>query len=299
MACARLDGIEVSYLVQGRGPHLLMLAPGGFDSTIARWSEGGVWKEMDAINALSRHFTVVAYDRREAGSSGGRVEILRWEAFASQGRALLEHLGVARAWLVGGCMGVSVALAFAVRYPAMCEGLLLHWPVGGYLWMNKARGFFDRHIAFAREHGLSAVVKRAAETTNFWHDPEAGPWASPLRTDSAFAAAYVTQDLPGYLETVRASRDAMFSDTMPSGATGEELMGIRTPALILPGADASHATSAAWALKELMPQAEIWDVLPPHQNGANVLGQMLEFRRRAEEQTNAPGGAVTNAKKTL
>jgi pimeloyl-ACP methyl ester carboxylesterase len=283
MARARVDGIDVTYLVQGEGPHLLMLAPGGFDSTIARWSSGGVWQEMDAINALSRHFTVIAYDRREAGSSGGRVEVLTWEMFAAQGRALLEHLGVARAWLVGGCMGVSVALAFAVRYPALCEGLLLHWPVGGYRWMNKARGFFDRHIAYAREQGLGAVVERAAKTTNFWHDPEAGPWASPLRTDPSFAAAYVTQDLPEYLQTVRASRDAMFSDTMPSGASGEELTALTTPALILPGADASHATSAAWALAELMPHAELWNVLPPHQTGADVLGQIIAFRQRVEQ----------------
>ena len=283
MATARVDGIDVTYRVQGEGPHLLMLAPGGFDSTIERWSSGGVWKEMDAVNALSRHFTVIAYDRREAGSSGGRVEVLTWETFAAQGRALLEHLGVARAWLLGGCMGVSVALAFAARYPALCEGLLLHWPVGGYRWMNKARGFFDRHIAYAREQGLGAVVKRAAKTTNFWHDPEAGPWAAPLRTDSRFAAAYVTQDLPEYLQTVRASRDAMFSDTMPSGASGEELIAIATPALIVPGADASHATSAAWALAELMPRAELWDVLPPRQTGANVLEQIVAFRKRVEQ----------------
>lgn len=135
MPLATLDGLKVNYLVQGSGPHLLMLAPGGFDSTIARWTAGGVWKEMDAINALSRHFTVIAYDRREAGISGGRVEALDWSTFAAQGRALLAHLGVTQAWLAGGCMGVSVALAIAARYPQMCTGLVLHWPVGGYRWM--------------------------------------------------------------------------------------------------------------------------------------------------------------------
>ena len=287
MAYATIDGLRVNYLVQGSGPPLLMLAPGGFDSTIARWTSGGVWQEMDALDALARHFTVIAYDRREAGSSGGRVERLTWETFAVQGRQLLDHLGVDRAWLVGGCMGVSVALAFAVRYPQRCAGLLLHWPVGGYRWMQKGRGFFDRHIAYAREYGLAAVTQRAQETTNFWHDPEAGPWAAPLKTDPQFAAAYVTQDLPGYLELVAASRDAMFGDTMPSGATGDELMAIETPALILAGADASHATSAATALAELMPRAELWNVLPPHQNGANVLERILRFKESVERGQQA------------
>src|SRR5688500_15783095 len=171
MPVATIDGLKVNYLVQGSGPHLLMLAPGGFDSTTSRWSSGGVWKEMDALNALSRHFTVIAYDRREAGVSGGRVEVLDWGTFARQGEALLDHLGVARAWLIGGCMGVSVALAVAARAPERCAGLLLHWPVGGYRWMLKGRGFFGRHIAFVREHGLAAVAERARATTNFWHDP--------------------------------------------------------------------------------------------------------------------------------
>ena len=292
MPTATIDGLKVNYLVQGSGPHLLMLAPGGFDSTIEKWTAGGVWREMDALNALSRHFTVIAYDRREAGSSGGRVEVLSWQTFADQAHALLDHLGVGRAWLVGGCMGVSVALAFAVSYPQRAAGLLLHWPVGGYLWMQKARGFFDRHMAFASEHGLEGVVQRAQATTNFWKDPEAGPWASPLRTDAAFAQQYVQQALPDYLGIVRASRDALYPDTMPSGATGDELMAIETSALIMAGADASHATSAAWALKELMPRAELWDVRPPHQNGANVLERIIAFKAAVERTTGKTAAAA-------
>ena len=70
MPVANIDGLKVNYHVQGSGPHLLMLAPGGFNSTIERWSGGGVWKEMDALDTLSKSFTVVAYDRREAGQSG-------------------------------------------------------------------------------------------------------------------------------------------------------------------------------------------------------------------------------------
>ncbi|MBI3937475.1 MAG: alpha/beta hydrolase [Betaproteobacteria bacterium] len=284
MPLATLEGITTNYVVQGAGPHLLMFAPGGFDATVARWSAGGVWKEMDAINALSRHFTVIAYDRRESGSSGGRVERLTWEAYARQAKLLLDHLRVGQAYLVGGCMGASVALAAAARYPAMCRALLLHWPVGGYRWMQKGRGAFNRHMDFVRVNGLAAVAARAAsEKKNFWLDPESGPWASVIAADAGFAGQYVKQEVRQYLRIVAASRDALFSDTMPSGATGEELMAMNLPALILPGADASHATSAAWALRELMPMAELWEVLPPHQNGQNVLERMLEFRRAAEQ----------------
>ena len=34
------------------------------------------------------------------------------------------------------------------------------------------------------------------------------------------------------------------------------------------------------ATKELMPDAELWDVLPPHQNGANTLEQILKFKSK-------------------
>ena len=277
MPVANIDGLKVNYHVQGSGPHLLMLAPGGFNSTIERWSGGGVWKEMDALDTLSKSFTVVAYDRREAGQSGGRVEKLTWETFARQGRAILDHVGAKQAWIIGGCMGVSVAAAMAVWCPERCKGLLLHWPVGGYLWMLKGRGFYDRHIEFVRKNGLAAAAARASAGKNFWLDPEAGPWASQNASDPAFAAGYVKWDVAKYLDLCTQSRDALYGDTMPSGATGDQLTKIKTPSLILPGADASHSTSSAWAMKELMPNAEFWNTLPPHQNGANVLAAIMDF----------------------
>jgi len=280
MPVAVIDGLQVNYHVQGSGPHLLMLAPGGFNSTIERWTSGGVWKEMDAIHTLSKTFTVIAYDRREAGLSGARVEKLTWGLFARQGWALLDHLGVQQSWIVGGCMGVSVAAAMAVQQPQRCLGLLMHWPVGGYQWMLKGRGFYDRHIAFVRANGLAAAAARGPSGKNFWLDPEAGPWAAQNAADPAFTADYVKHDVAGYIRICEQSRDALYGDTMPSGATGEELMNIRLPALILPGADASHATSAAWAMKELMPNAEFWKVLPPYQNGANTLTALLDFYYR-------------------
>jgi pimeloyl-ACP methyl ester carboxylesterase len=280
MPTAIVDGLKVNYLVQGSGPHLLVLAPGGFNSTIERWQGSGVWKEMDALNTLSKSFTVIAYDRREAGLSGGRVEKLTWEVFAQQGHAILDHLGVQKSWIVGGCMGVSVAAAMAVLRPDRCSGLLMHWPVGGYLWMLKGRGNFDRHIEFVRANGLAAAAARGPSGKNFWLDPEAGPWAAQNAVDPAFAAAYVKLDVAKYLDVCAQSRDALYSDTMPSGASGAQLMAIRTPALILPGADASHSTSSAWAMKELMPNAEFWNVLPPHQNGANVLAAITDFAER-------------------
>jgi len=290
MPFATINGIRIHYLVQGAGPHLLMFAPGGWRSVISRWTAAGgkeAFGEMDGIAALSKHFTCIAYDRRECGLSGGRVEPLNWDLYVSEAKALLELAGAKSALVLGSCMGASLALAFAVRHPQACTGLVLHWPVGGYLWMKKGHDFFARHMDFVRANGLAAVVARAPRGENFWLDPEIGPWGSPAAVYPEFASELQKQDLDRYLGVCERSRDSIFNDTMPSGASGEQLMRIRIPALIMSGADSRHTRSASWALKELMPQSELWDVMPPHQNGQNTLEQILRFGSRLEASAQA------------
>ena len=290
MPFATINGIRIRYVIQGSGPHLLMFAPGGFRSVISRWTaEGGKreWKEMDGLAALSRHFTCIAYDRRESGLSGGRVEPLTWELYVREAKGLLDLAGASEAHVLGSCMGAALALAFAVRHPEACKSLLLHWPVGGYRWMMKGHTFFARHLDFVRANGLQAVVERAREGENFWLDPEIGPWGSPAAVYPQFASELAGQDLKTYFETAERSRDALFNDTMPSGASGAELMKIETPSFILPGNDSSHAYSASLALKELMPNAELWELLPERQNGRNTLESILRFTAHLESRASA------------
>jgi pimeloyl-ACP methyl ester carboxylesterase len=261
-----------------------MFAPGGFRSVISRWTaQGGKreWKEMDGLAALSRHFTTIAYDRRESGLSGGRVEPLTWDLYVKEAKALFDLAGARQAYILGSCMGASLALAFAVRHPDACKALLLHWPVGGYRWMMKGRTFFQRHFDFISAHGLEGVVARAPQGENFWLDPEIGPWGSPAAIDPEFASQLAAMDVQKYISIAEKSRDALFNDTMPSGATGAELMKIKIPSLILPGDDSSHAYSASLALKELMPRTELWGVMPPQQTGKNTLDEILRFSRSA------------------
>jgi pimeloyl-ACP methyl ester carboxylesterase len=198
--------------------------------------------------------------------------------YVAEAKALLDLAGAKAAIVLGSCMGASLALAFAARHPAACKGLLLHWPVGGYLWMRKGHEFFERHMQFVRAHGLAAVVARAPRGENFWMDPEIGPWGSPAAVYAEFAAQLARHDPQAYLDICAQSRDAIFNDTMPSGASGAELLRMQIPALIMSGADTRHTVSAAWALKELMPQAQLWDVFPPRQTGQNVLEEILRFR---------------------
>jgi pimeloyl-ACP methyl ester carboxylesterase len=155
---AVIDGIETHYELIGEGPPLLMYAPGGFDATIDKWRTQGVYARVKLLEHLPKKYRCIAFDRRECGQSGGRIEPITWAHYAKQGKGLLEHLGIERAHLIGGCMGCSAVMAFAVAYPQATLSMLLWWPVGGAKYRIKAHQRFADHLAFVRERGLAAVV---------------------------------------------------------------------------------------------------------------------------------------------
>lgn len=286
MATALLDGIRTNYLRQGSGPPLLLMAPRGFNATIQAW-DNGKFKELDTIATLSKHFTVIAYDRRESGASGGRVEPLTWSTFARQAKLLLEHLDIDRTWIMGPCMSVAVANEFAATYPEACIGLILPQPIGGHRWFQRAHAFFDRHIAYAARHGLAAVRARVTGK-NFFEDPESGPWSPMISNDAAFAERFVAQDRDAYLALVATCRDNLFPDTFAVGPRPETIERIDVPASIWPGDDTSHSTSSAQQLRELMPRMEYWDIHPTQWNAANMLERILRFKRIVETEGLPP-----------
>jgi hypothetical protein len=88
-----LDGSTTHYEVSGSGPPIPMMAPGGFDSAIQKWSTTWPWQHFLPLQTFAREYTRTAYDRREAARSGGRVEQLSWAAYADYWDAHLEsHL---------------------------------------------------------------------------------------------------------------------------------------------------------------------------------------------------------------
>jgi len=261
MPYAVCDGIETRYEVLGEGPPILFFSPGGFDATMDKWWSLGIYAKTRPIEHLARTHRCILFDRRECGRSGARVERVTWEDYARQGLGLLDHLGIERAVIAGGCMGVSPVLTLACQRPERVRGMILYWPVGGAPYrLNSERRFAD-HLAFARREGLAGVVELVREgRKSFSGDPRGGPWASAILHSDSFAEAYAGWDVETYsLIVMGMVRGLMDRDTAP-GAEPEDLMRCTVPALILPGADASHARSAAHYLAECLPAARLWDV---------------------------------------
>jgi len=278
MATAVLDGIVTRYEVMGSGPPLLMYAPGGFDATVEKWSGLGVYARVKPLDWLAQKYSCIVFDRRECGQSGGRVERVTWTDYVNQGIDLLDHLQVERAHLMGGCMGCAPVTAFAVAHPERTLGIVLWWPVGGARYRIKGHARFAEHLAFVQQNGLQAVVDLVArEGKAFGADPRGGPWASVIKRDAAFADAYARLDPEHYKLIVSGmARTLLDRDTAP-GAEPEDLLRCEVPALIVPGRDEAHATSAARFLEECLPKSEYWDVAPAAQNQDNATARVLQF----------------------
>ncbi|MCF3962159.1 alpha/beta fold hydrolase [Streptomyces fuscigenes] len=278
---AEIAGLRTRYRVTGEGPALLMFSPGGFDSTLESWRTVGVYKRLNLLDHLSRSYTCVTFDRRESGQSGGRVERISWAHYVAQGVGLLDHLGIDRAHLMGGCVGCSTVAAFGAAHPDRVRSMVLYSPAGGVRYRMKQHARFQEHLAYARTEGLGAVAALArGSSAGFTADPRVGPWVSVLRTDEAFAERYAGLDPERYATTVAGLVRHLFDrDTVP-GPEPEDLLTLDVPALIVPGQDASHAPSAARYLQECLPSPEYWDVPVAEQTEETAPARILRFLAR-------------------
>jgi pimeloyl-ACP methyl ester carboxylesterase len=278
MPIVSIDGIPTRYATLGAGPPLLMFSPGGFNATLDTWSSLGAYARTKPLEHLSRSFTCIIFDRRETGQSGGRVECIDWSHYVAQGRGLLDHLKIERAHLMGGCMGCSPVLAFGVSHPQAVLSMILYWPVGGAKYRLSSHQRFAEHLAFVHQQGLDRVVALAIEGGKpFGADPRGGPWASVIRNDPAFAKFYAAQDVDRYMLIVAGMGRRLFDRDTAPGAEPEDLLRLDIPALIIPGHDASHTTSAARYLEECLPHGEYWDVAVPEQTEERTSARLLEF----------------------
>jgi pimeloyl-ACP methyl ester carboxylesterase len=278
MPTAVVDGITTRYEVVGSGPPLLMYSPAGFDATLEKWTTQGVYGRIKLLDHLPRKYSCIVFDRRECGESGGRVERVTWAHYVAQGKGLLDHLNIKRAHLMGGCMGVCPVVAFGVAYPEATLSMILWWPVGGAKYRINGHLRFAEHLAYVRQHGLDQVVSLVTkEGKAFGADPRGGPWASVIRRDHAFAESYVKLDVEQYQLMVTAMARTLFDRDTAPGAEPEDLFRLDIPVLVVPGRDASHATSAARYLEECLPRAEYWDVPIEEQTEERSAPRLLEF----------------------
>ena len=107
-----VNGIDLSYEERGSGPPLLIIPP---------LSSTGF-----TISALEPHFRSITFDNRGAGRSSVPPGPYTTRLLADDAAALLEHLGVERAHVLGFSLGAEIAQELALAYPERVDRLVLN-----------------------------------------------------------------------------------------------------------------------------------------------------------------------------
>ncbi len=150
MPTASLNGTELHWRDSGRGPRAVLLLH-AFPLHSGMWS-----RQIEALGATHR---VIAPDYRGLGGTGGSPEPSTMALLAGDVRALLGHLRIERAAVVGLSMGGYLALELWRQAPGLFTGLALCDTKAG---ADTAEGAAGRE-AFARSaltQGLHWVAEQ-------------------------------------------------------------------------------------------------------------------------------------------
>ena len=154
------------YQIHGDGEPLILIHAGVADSRM--------WRGQ--INPFAQKYRVITYDLRGFGRS-----ISSTESFSNSQDiiALLEHLGVDAAHIVGISYGGLIALEFALEYPERVKRLILGAPsVTGVDPSPTIRKFWEEEEAQLAAGDLDAAVEL---NLRLWVD---GPHRQPGEVDA-------------------------------------------------------------------------------------------------------------------
>lgn len=109
------DGCDFNFEIRGDGPRTLLFNGSG----------ASIESSAPLINALAKTMQVLVHDQRGLGESSVPDGPYSMAQYASDGRALLAHVGWETCNVVGISFGGMVAQEFAVTFPQVVEKLVL------------------------------------------------------------------------------------------------------------------------------------------------------------------------------
>jgi pimeloyl-ACP methyl ester carboxylesterase len=118
--------VQIAYQAFGAGPDLVWV-PGWVSQLDLYWEEPSLARFLRRLSSFAR---VIVFDRRGLGLSD-RVPVAALptlEARMDDIRAVLDHLGVARATILGQGYSCPIATLFAATYPDRTTSLVLYAP---------------------------------------------------------------------------------------------------------------------------------------------------------------------------
>ncbi|HLZ31642.1 MAG TPA: alpha/beta fold hydrolase [Chloroflexota bacterium] len=118
----------IYYEEHGSGFPLLLLAPGGLNSTVDFWSR----MPLNPLEAFSTDgLRIIAMDQRNAGRSSGPLDTRDpWQMYAEDQLAVLDHLGIDQFMAMGSCIGCSFIFELIEQAPRRIVAGVLMQPIG-------------------------------------------------------------------------------------------------------------------------------------------------------------------------
>lgn len=222
------DGVEIAYLDEGEGDPVLLIH--GFASNVATNWEGPGW-----VRSLTEAgFRAVAYDNRGHGQSAKLYDTEDYGAplMAEDARRLLDHLGIARADVMGYSMGARISAFLAIAHPERVRSLVF-----AGLGINMVRGVAGTGpIARALEaDSIEEVTNQTARTFRAFAEQtqsDLKALAACIRSARAPITAEALGRLTCPVLVVVGEEDVIGGDPAPLAA----LMG-NARAVVVPGRD--------------------------------------------------------------
>lgn len=244
MAKAKLNGINVHYQVKGEGPDVILVH--GITSSLAIWY-------MRVTPALVGEFRVTAYDLRGHGYTDMTRDGYRSDQMAGDLFALMDHLGIERARIVGHSFGGAIGLHAALLQPERVEAVAVSdtgiaclrdlrvikdWP-GWDLWKDELAAHGISYDKFTDD--ADRIIRRSFEIPKKFGIGKGQPRGTRR-----------LQRLVDETEVIREFREV-------AGLTRERIGEITVPVLALYGEISPYRKVAAW-LAENVRHCR-WDIL--------------------------------------
>lgn len=146
-AAARADDLVLtSGFVENGGEQIYYESVGAGEALVLSHGLGGnhaIWYQQ--VPEFAQRFRVITWDQRGFGRSTNATNEAGPAAAADDLRALLDHLKIDRAHLVGQSMGGWAVMGFALEHPDRVRSLILADTLGG-IYTPEAAKHFDTYI---------------------------------------------------------------------------------------------------------------------------------------------------------
>ena len=230
-------GVRLRYLERGAGAPVVLVH--GFTGTIER-----AWIDTGILPDLARDYRVIALDLRGHGRSGKPHDPAAYEALGTDVIALLDHLQIARAHVVGYSLGGIIVIKLLTTHPGRFASAVL----GGAAY-RRAQGAEADGAADAAAREIEAGIYRALiVSTAPTDEPPPGP-DTILRRSGEISRE---SDLRAHAALMRARRALLVRDA--------EVAALRVPALAVVGG-ADPALPRVEAMRKRWPGLEV-EVVP-------------------------------------